>query len=78
MEVQEVSTGRIASTLTTHGALEAEREVDLVSRTSGPIVELLAEEGMEVRKGQLLARIDPLEVAAQLESFSGQTGRGAG
>jgi membrane fusion protein (multidrug efflux system) len=67
VEVATVEEGRIASTLSTHGTLEAEAEVDLVSRIGGPIVELRAEEGMEVRSGQLLARIDPREVAAQLE-----------
>ncbi|MBZ0112784.1 MAG: efflux RND transporter periplasmic adaptor subunit [Thermoanaerobaculia bacterium] len=67
VEVATVEEGRIASTLSTHGTLEAEAEVDLVSRIAGPIVELRAEEGMEVRSGQLLARIDPREVAAQLE-----------
>jgi membrane fusion protein (multidrug efflux system) len=57
----------VASYLETNGTLEAEHEVDIVSRTAGPIVELAAEEGMVVRKGQLLARIDPVEARAQYE-----------
>jgi len=51
----------------THGALEAENEVDLVARLAGPIVELKVEEGQRVRKGQLLARIDDREMRAALE-----------
>ncbi|MEM7586578.1 MAG: efflux RND transporter periplasmic adaptor subunit [Acidobacteriota bacterium] len=67
VEVAPVVRRSIASYLETHGTLEAENEVDLVARTAGPIVELAAEEGMTVRKGQVLARIDDREVRAQLE-----------
>ncbi len=67
VEVEAVERSRIAATLTTHGTLEAEKEVDLVARTAGPIVDLRVEEGMTVTRGQLLARIDPREASAQLE-----------
>ncbi len=67
VEVAAVARRPISSYLETHGTLEAENEVDLVARTAGPIVELAAEEGMKVRKGQLLARIDDREIRAQLE-----------
>jgi membrane fusion protein (multidrug efflux system) len=53
--------------LETNGTLEAENEVDIVARVAGPIVELATEEGKIVRKGQLLARIDEKEAAAQVE-----------
>ena len=56
----------IAQYLETNGALQAENDVDLLARTSGPIVALEVEEGMRVSKGQLLARIDPREIEAQL------------
>ena len=56
----------VAQFLETNGTVEAENEVDLVARISGPIVELLVEEGMLVQKGQLLARIDPNEIRARL------------
>ena len=56
----------IAQYLETNGTLQAENDVDLVARTSGPIVELLVEEGMAVQKGQLLARIDAADIRAQL------------
>jgi len=67
VEVAAVSRQPVASYLETNGTLEAEHEVDIVARTSGPIVELAAEEGMVVRRGQLLARIDPVEARAQYE-----------
>ena len=57
---------QIADYLETNGSLEAENEVDIVARTTGPIVELNVEEGDFVRAGQVLARIDPEEIQAQL------------
>lgn len=56
----------ISSFLETNGTLEAENDVQIVARTSGPVVELLVEEGMVVKKGQLLARIDDTELRAQV------------
>jgi membrane fusion protein (multidrug efflux system) len=56
----------VASYIETNGALEAENEVDVVSRSSGPIVELATEEGQRLRKGDLMARIDPIEAEAQV------------
>ncbi len=57
---------QIADYLETNGSLEAENEVDIVARTTGPIVELNVEEGDFVRAGQVLARIDAAEIQAQL------------
>lgn len=56
----------ISSFIETNGTLEAENEVDLMARTSGPIVELRVEEGDLIRKGQLLARIDDEEIRARV------------
>lgn len=56
----------ISSYIETNGTLEAENEVDLMARTSGPIVELKVEEGDLIRKGQLLARIDDEEIRARV------------
>lgn len=67
VEVTAVERRDLASYIETNGTLEAESEVDIVARTTGPIVELRAEETMEVRKGQLLARIDQDEIRARLE-----------
>ncbi len=67
VEVMTVGRRPISEYLETNGVLEAENEVDVVARISGPIVELLVEEGMEVTAGQVLARIDDKELRAQVE-----------
>jgi membrane fusion protein (multidrug efflux system) len=67
VEVAAVSRRSVSAYLETNGVLEAENEVDLVARTSGPIVELAAEEGMRLKKGQLLARIDDEPHRADVE-----------
>ncbi|HVS14324.1 MAG TPA: efflux RND transporter periplasmic adaptor subunit [Thermoanaerobaculia bacterium] len=66
VEVAVVARRDIADNLETTGTLEAEQEVDIVARSSGPIVRLETEEDRFVRAGELLARIDPRELQAQL------------
>ncbi len=65
VEVAAVARQSVASYIQTNGTLEAENDVEIVARTQGPIVELLTEEGRQVSKGQVMARIDPKETAAQ-------------
>lgn len=67
VEVVEILPGPISAFIETNGTLEAEREVDIVARTGGPLVALDTEEGMQVRAGEVLARIDELEARAQVE-----------
>ena len=67
VEVVEAALGDISAFIETNGTLEAEREVDIVSRTGGPLVELRTEEGLYVRAGQVLAQIDETELRAQVE-----------
>jgi len=67
VEVTRVERRAISQFLETNGTLEAENDVNIVARTDGPIVELAAEEGMRVREGQLLLRIDETERRAQVE-----------
>jgi membrane fusion protein (multidrug efflux system) len=67
VEVQSVARRSVASYIETNGTLEAENEVDIVARTSGPIIDLATEEGQRVKKGQLMARIDPAEAQAQVQ-----------
>ena len=62
-----VERATIAATFETHGTLEAENEVDLVARASGPIELLDVEAGDRVREGRLLARLDQGERRAQVE-----------
>jgi RND family efflux transporter MFP subunit len=67
VRVVPVERRAIAQFLETNGTVESDNDVALVARTSGPIVELLVEEGMRVEAGQLLARIDDAEIRARLE-----------
>lgn len=55
----------ISSFIETNGTLEAENEVDLVSRVAAPVVLLNVEEGDRVDRGDLLARLDDEEIRAK-------------
>ena len=67
VEVVEILPGPISAFIETNGTLEAEREVDIVARTGGPLVALDTEEGVQVKAGDVLAQIDELEARAQVE-----------
>ena len=66
VKVEPVPRRSISQYLETNGTLEAENEVDLVARTSGPVTEILTEEGQMIRSGQLIARIDEREARNQV------------
>lgn len=67
VETARADEREIAASYTTTAALEAPGEAQVVAKTSGVLLELMAEEGDRVKRGQILARIDPdrprLEVA---------------
>lgn len=69
VEVARASRRAIAASYTGTANLEAPGEAQVVAKTSGVMVQLLAEEGDQVRVGQVLARLDGdkvrLEVARQ-------------
>lgn len=54
------------------GHLKALHEVMLSFRVSGPLVELPATKGQEVRKGDLLAKLDPRDYESSLASIAAQ------
>ena len=58
VDVKTVARGNIAATLLTYTSLEAERLVDVVSRTQGLVETILVEEGDRVEEGQPLAQLD--------------------
>ena len=58
VEVMPVERGDIAATLLTYTSLEAERLVDVISRTQGLVKTISVEEGDKVTKGQPLAQLD--------------------
>jgi membrane fusion protein (multidrug efflux system) len=66
VEVSKVARKPVAASYTGTAPLEAPAEAQVVAKTSGVMVQLMAEEGDVVHKGQVLARIDPER--AQLEA----------
>lgn len=59
VEVEPVQRRSIAASYSGTAALEAPNEAQVVAKTSGVLLKILAEEGDRVRAGQVLARIDP-------------------
>ena len=59
VEVAAVAKRPIAARFTGTANLEAPGEAQVVAKTSGVLLQLLAEEGDQVKAGQVLARIDP-------------------
>ncbi len=58
VETVVIGTDDMEAFLDGSSTLYAEETVDVVSQATGVVVEVLAEEGSQVRKGQLLARMD--------------------
>ena len=67
--VEKTSRRTIKQTVAAIGKIQPEVEVKISSETSGEIVSLLAKEGNDVKKGQLLARIKPDLFETQLEQY---------
>lgn len=67
VEVVAIERRSVSSFLQTNGSLEAENDVQIVARIQGPVVELVAEEGMRLAKGDLMLKIDETETFAQVE-----------
>jgi membrane fusion protein (multidrug efflux system) len=57
----------ISAYATTASTILAERRVDIISKGLGQCLELMAEEGDEVRAGDILAELDKAEIEAQIE-----------
>jgi membrane fusion protein (multidrug efflux system) len=66
VQVAPVPRRSISQYLETNGTLEAENEVDIVARTTGPVTEINTEEGQFIRTNQVIARIDPREARNQV------------
>lgn len=68
VRTQPVEQREMVRTLTTTTVVESEREIELFPRAAGVVVELLAEEGDVVARGDVLARLDDREAQAALDS----------
>ena len=62
VKVESVVRQEIASYILRNTTLEAERWVDVRSRTSGQVISIVKEEGDPVRSGTVLARLDAAEI----------------
>lgn len=57
--------------ITVHGNVDI-RQVDLGFRVSGRLMDVLFEEGDEIKKGELIARLDPIPFEQDLNSLKAQ------
>lgn len=67
VETEQAKARTITETVTAPGVVEPETQVVVSSEVSGEIVYLAVEEGAQVQKGQVLVRINPESMLAQLE-----------
>ena len=70
VEVVSVSRGDIQQTYQTITTLEAEKDADVVARSSGLVQEILVEEGDMVEKGQLMAQLDVEQLSLEVAQLS--------
>lgn len=68
VETAEVVVGSVARDVNVSGVVEPIRTVGVNSQVAGALVAVGAEEGMRVQAGQVLARLDDREIAAQERS----------
>ncbi len=67
VELEKVSTRTIVQTVTATGIIDPETQVKISPEVSGEIIFLGAQEGEQVKKGQVLVRINPESIVAQVE-----------
>jgi RND family efflux transporter MFP subunit len=58
---------------TASGPIVVENQVDIAAQREGMVVEILAETGTRVRKGQLLAKMDDRQIVADIEGARAKT-----
>jgi membrane fusion protein, multidrug efflux system len=72
VETAPVSLGSVARDVNVSGVVEPIRTVGVNSQVGGALTAVLVEEGSQVRSGQVLARLDDREIAAQERSAAAQ------
>jgi RND family efflux transporter MFP subunit len=70
--VTERAAGTQASVLNASGYVTARRRATVSSKVTGKVIEVNVEEGMAVRKGQILARLDDATLQAALRLYRAQ------
>src|SRR4030095_2832664 len=75
---QALSRGDVVDTVGATGTLEAVETVDVGTQVSGVVRELHADFNTIVRKGQIIAKLDPQLIETQIEQQSANVKRGEG
>lgn len=68
VQVVEVALGPLEADKTFVGVIRARREIDLSFRVGGKLLQRLVEVGDRVKAGEVIAKLDPQDLALQLES----------
>ena len=71
-ESTHATRGDIQSSISASGSLSPVNEVEIGSVISGLVLEVLVEENDEVKKGQILARINPESINQQIAKYTAQ------
>ena len=66
--VAAISEETVKKTVTATGVLKAWRTIDIKSRAGGKVIKIAVEDGDMVKKGQMLAQIDPSDTLMSLNS----------
>jgi HlyD family secretion protein len=64
--VREAGGAAAGAVLNASGYVTARRQATVSAKVTGKVVELLIEEGMAVKEGQVLARLDPINIHTQI------------
>jgi HlyD family secretion protein len=72
VSVNERAAGTQASVLNASGYVTARRRATISSKVTGKVIEVNVEEGMAVREGQVLARLDDSSLQAALRLYRAQ------
>lgn len=67
VKTAKVERGTVTASVSADGVLDALTTVEVKSNVGGQVMELAVDEGDDVRKGQLIARIDPRDPLASLQ-----------
>lgn len=75
VEVETVNLATVFAAYNGTTTLEADREADVVAKTSGVVLEILVEEGDPVAEGQVVARLDRERLELELARAEATLGR---
>ena len=70
--VRESASGAPHTVLNASGYVTARRQATVSSKVTGKVIEVLIEEGMKVKEGQVLAKLDDTNIRASLEVAQAQ------